>query len=80
MTARPPRRPRRRAAPGVRAPVPRYTCAMRTLLVVLALAASAPASAGPAARGASVHESYAPALAEARARGVPILVDVWAPW
>lgn len=53
---------------------------MRTLLVVLALAASAPAAAGPAARGASVHESYAPALAEARARGVPILVDVWAPW
>ena len=34
----------------------------------------------PAAPAATVHESYAPALAEARRRGLPLLVDVWAPW
>ena len=73
-------RRRRRSARGVRAPVPRYTSAMRLPLLLLALAAATPALAGPAAPAATVHESYAPALAEARARGLPLLVDVWAPW
>jgi hypothetical protein len=61
-------------------PVPRYTSEMRLLLTLLALAAAAPAAAGQAARVAAVHEQYAPALAEARSLGVPLLVDVWAPW
>lgn len=52
---------------------------MRLLVTLLALAA-APAVARPAGPGAAVHERYAPALAEARARDVPLLVDVWAPW
>lgn len=53
---------------------------MRLLVTLLALAAAAPAVAAPAAPPATVHEQYAPALAEARARAVPLLVDVWAPW
>ncbi len=53
---------------------------MRLLLTLLALGAALPAAAGPAAPPVAVHEQYAPALAEARARGVPLLVDVWAPW
>lgn len=54
---------------------------MRTVVLVALLAASpvvaSPRAASPAT---AVHEAYAPALAEARARGVPLLVDVWAPW
>jgi hypothetical protein len=55
---------------------------MRTAVLLALLAAASPASAGSRApRSApAVHEAYAPALAEARARGVPLLVDVWAPW
>jgi hypothetical protein len=55
---------------------------MRTVVLLGLLVAASPAIAGPRAAGAApaVHEAYAPALAEARARGVPLLVDVWAPW
>jgi len=49
----------------------------------LALAAAAllalgafPAAAAPGA----IEDDYPAALAAAKARGVPILVDVWAPW
>lgn len=48
---------------------------MRLLAILATLAAAAPA---PAA--AAVQDDYPRALAEARARSVPLLVDVWAPW
>lgn len=46
-------------------------------LAVLALAAAVPAAAAP--KGV-IEDDYPRALAEARARTVPMLVDVWAPW
>jgi hypothetical protein len=45
------------------------------LAIALALLA-APARAAPGA----IEDDYPRALAEARARQVPIVVDVWAPW
>ncbi len=51
---------------------------MRPLLLALALAAAAPASA--AAKLPFIPDDYARALADARARKVPLVVDVWAPW
>lgn len=54
---------------------------MRTVVLLAVLAAASPAVvSGAASPAPTVHEAYAPALAEARARGVPLLVDVWAPW
>jgi hypothetical protein len=50
---------------------------MRTLLVALALAVATPAAA---ASLPFVADDYARALADARARNVPLVVDVWAPW
>jgi hypothetical protein len=48
------------------------------LLLALALAA------GPARAAAAgprwISDDYPKALAEAKARGVPIFVDAWAPW
>ena len=64
----------------------------RAVLVLLALCAAAPmsAQAAPAARpGAKpglpsglpfVKDNYARALADARARHVPLVVEAWAPW
>lgn len=56
---------------------------MRTLLLSLA-AATALVSAAPAHAGGEqlpfIPDDYARALAQARARNVPIFVDVWAPW
>ncbi len=49
----------------------------RALAAVLALSAAAPAAAVPRT---AIEDDYPRALAEARRRGVPILVDVWAPW
>jgi hypothetical protein len=60
-----------------------------TLAVLLAAASAAPArGAAPAApsraaaatRKATIEDDYARALSEAKRRGVPIVIDVWAPW
>jgi hypothetical protein len=52
---------------------------MRPLLAALAFALALPAAAAP--RGLPfVADDYATALADARARNVPLVVDVWAPW
>ena len=48
---------------------------MNALALALALAVT-PAAKGPP----FVADDYGRALAEARARGVPLVVDVWAPW
>jgi hypothetical protein len=51
--------------------------AARAPFAALALALlAAPARAAPGA----IEDDYPRALAEARARQVPIVVDVWAPW
>lgn len=52
---------------------------MRTSLAILA-AASLAAAVPAAAPAAVIEDDYPRALAEARARNVPMLVDVWAPW
>jgi hypothetical protein len=44
--------------------------------VALVLSSSAAASRPPAA----VEDDYPGALAEAKRLGVPLVVDVWAPW
>jgi hypothetical protein len=57
----------------------RYEAPMppRTIALSLALALATPAgAAGPS----TIEDDYPRALAVARERGVPILVDVWAPW
>ena len=51
---------------------------MRSLVLALALLASAPASAAGTLH--FIQYDYARALADARARKVPLVVDVWAPW
>ena len=56
----------------------------RTLALVPLLAAAAALAPGPAAAASGgvpwIPDDYPKALAEARARGVPIVVDAWAPW
>ena len=52
---------------------------LRTVTAAAALAAlalAAPAVAAPAA----IQDDWPRALAEAKRLGVPMLVDVWAPW
>ena len=54
-----------------------------TLSGLLALACALPAVAGTPPRAPAVpfmHDDYPRALSEARARGVPIFVEAWAPW
>jgi hypothetical protein len=52
---------------------------MRSLAAALALAMALPAAA--ASKGLPfVADDYQKALAGARARNVPLVVDVWAPW
>ena len=52
---------------------------MPTLAAALALALALPAAA--ATKGLPfVPDDYPRALADARARNVPLVVDVWAPW
>jgi hypothetical protein len=51
---------------------------MRSMLLALALASAGPAAAaGPLP---FVADDYPRALADARDRNVPLVVDVWAPW
>jgi len=57
--------------------VPTLPCSV-LMLAVLAAPAS-PASPAPEALP-FIDNDYAAALAQARARGVPVFVDVWAPW
>jgi len=45
------------------------------LALVLALAASSPRAPLP-----FVEDDYAAALAQARARDVPLFIEAWAPW
>ena len=47
-------------------------------LLALALAVSSLAPAAAAAKG--LDDDYPAALAQAKARNVPLVVDVWAPW
>jgi hypothetical protein len=48
----------------------------RSLLVAALLAAPALAAAGPG----WVSDDWPKALAEAKARKIPVFVDAWAPW
>jgi len=55
------------------------------LILSFALAAAAPALATSVAPGAKpvlpwIADDYAKALAQARARKVPIFIESWAPW
>jgi hypothetical protein len=52
---------------------------MRTLLAAILLTAASPASAAGAGLP-WVRDDYAAALAQARARQVPLVIDVWTPW
>jgi hypothetical protein len=47
------------------------------LSLTLSLALATPAGA---ARPSAIEDDYPRALALARERGVPMVVDVWAPW
>jgi len=53
---------------------------LATLVLFVALGATGPA-AGPAAKVLPwVEDDYPRALAQARARSVPLFVEAWAPW
>ena len=59
--------------------------ALRTVSVLLLLSSGAqalPAASAPAAtkRLPFVDDDYARAIRDARARGVPVFVEAWAPW
>lgn len=49
----------------------------RTLVALLALAAASPAVAG---WKGGIEDDYGKAIALAKERKVPLVVDVWAPW
>ncbi len=51
------------------------SAAMQTLALLAAVALAAPATAPQ-----RIEDDYARAIAEGRARGAPVVVDVWAPW
>lgn len=55
------------------------TSAMRSS-TPLVLAAVLALEAFPAAARDAIEDDYPRALAAAKARSVPLLVDVWAPW
>jgi hypothetical protein len=54
--------------------------AARHAVAALALALGLATSASAAGRRAAIEDDYARALEAARERGVPIPVDIWAPW
>lgn len=55
---------------------------MSSILLAALLLTSAPATAPAPAAAARAHiaDDYPAALAQAKARHVPLVVDVWAPW
>jgi len=54
---------------------------VRNVLASIALvAASASASAAPAKHLRFIEDDWPRALAEAKARDLPLFVDAWAPW
>ena len=57
-------------------PSPNPRTPRAALALALALAAVPAAAAGPG----TIEDDYPRARALAKERGVPILVDVWAPW
>ncbi|HYG66328.1 MAG TPA: hypothetical protein VD838_01665 [Anaeromyxobacteraceae bacterium] len=50
---------------------------MYSILAATLLLAAAPATAADHGR---IEDDYGRAVAEAKARNVPLVVDVWAPW
>ena len=50
----------------------------RAALTLVLLAATAPVSAAPSLP--FVEDDYPKALAEARARKLPLFIEAWAPW
>jgi len=56
--------------------LPLPTRALASLAAATLALAAAPARAAPR----TIEDDYPGALSEARRLGVPILVDVWAPW
>ncbi len=63
-------------APEVYVTIPDES-AMRSALAAALLLAAAPAAA---ATPSFVTDDWPAALAQARARGAPVIVDAWAPW
>ena len=70
---------------------PHSAVCLLVLAVVLAASAAAPARAASAAKPKSatavphlalpfIQDDYTRALAEARARKVPLFIEAWAPW
>ncbi len=53
---------------------------LAVLAVLAALAPAAPATSAPSSGLPFIADDYAKALAEARARKVPLFVEAWAPW
>lgn len=66
------------AASTSASPVPTGSPAASTSDAASAIRSSAASDAAPAIR--FIEDDYGRALAEARARGVPLFVDAWAPW
>ena len=77
-----------RALPLSRDRARRYAARCMRPLAHVAVLSAALALAGPAAaiaapqspKARSIEDDYDRARAEARSRGVPLVVDVWAPW
>jgi hypothetical protein len=62
-------------------PPMRLSAHVAVLAAALALVGPARAVSAPdTVRGRSIADDYDRARAEARSRGVPLVVDVWAPW
>ncbi len=68
--------------------VPLMRTHVASLFIVGLLACTASRTSGPEASAAAhegaplpfIEDDYERALAEAKAKGVPLFVDIWAPW